>query len=376
MAPHPFVQIEGISFMQADAGSQPVAGGQRIALFDNIKGVLIILVVLGHMMHPIHNDNPVLSAAFDIIYLFHMPLFVFVSGLFAKSTYRNGRLNVNRIISFMVLGLAFQMALLAFNGDPITLGSIICFPSAPWYLIAMGWWSALTPALSALGAKAGIAASTIACLAGGLIDLEGGLFAISRTIAFLPWFALGYYTSPNTVASLKRNRLLWAPVLVAFALVAARAIDPNAFQWFFPMVYGDTPYAGSFVLGMIQKTAAMLSALIVSLAVIKLIPERRSWLSRLGTRTLQVYILHRLIRAALTFRTPFYDASALLDPVFGTFAIVVLTALTIALTSTSSLESSFNGFIRATWIQNATAAVSGLYRVLVLCCTRIYSKSL
>ncbi len=27
-------------------------GGERIALFDNIKGILIILVVLGHIAHP------------------------------------------------------------------------------------------------------------------------------------------------------------------------------------------------------------------------------------------------------------------------------------------------------------------------------------
>ena len=42
----------------------------RIALFDNIKGLLIILVVAGHFMHPVHNDNEVMSALFDIIYLF------------------------------------------------------------------------------------------------------------------------------------------------------------------------------------------------------------------------------------------------------------------------------------------------------------------
>ena len=60
----------------------------RIALFDNIKGLLIILVVAGHFMHPVHNDNEVMSALFDIIYLFHMPLFVFLSGLFAKGAYR------------------------------------------------------------------------------------------------------------------------------------------------------------------------------------------------------------------------------------------------------------------------------------------------
>ena len=41
-------------------------------------------MVVGHVAHPVHNDNPAISCLFDVIYLFHMPLFVFVSGLFAK----------------------------------------------------------------------------------------------------------------------------------------------------------------------------------------------------------------------------------------------------------------------------------------------------
>ena len=104
---------------------------KRIALFDNIKGVLIILVVAGHFMHPVHNDNLALSAAFDVIYLFHMPLFVFVSGLFAKGAYREGHLNVNRMISFLVLGLAYQAAYLAISGM-LTPQRMLLFTSAPW----------------------------------------------------------------------------------------------------------------------------------------------------------------------------------------------------------------------------------------------------
>ena len=86
--------------MQSSNATVQTSDRSRIALFDNIKALLIILVVFGHMMHPVHNDNPVLSGCLDIIYLFHMPMFVLVSGLFAKSTYRDGRLCVDRIILF------------------------------------------------------------------------------------------------------------------------------------------------------------------------------------------------------------------------------------------------------------------------------------
>lgn len=51
--------------------------------FDNIKAILIFCVVLGHV---ISNFGRTGSAAvtYDIIFSFHMPAFLFVSGYFAK----------------------------------------------------------------------------------------------------------------------------------------------------------------------------------------------------------------------------------------------------------------------------------------------------
>ena len=58
---------------------------KRNILFDNIRVVLIILVVYGHAMEPLRFDNKLFTGLYNFIYLFHMPLFVFCSGAFAKS---------------------------------------------------------------------------------------------------------------------------------------------------------------------------------------------------------------------------------------------------------------------------------------------------
>lgn len=209
-------------------------GGERIALFDNIKGILIILVVLGHIAHPIHNENPVLSAVFDIIYLFHMPLFVFMSGLFAKGAYRGGKLNVDRILSFLVLGFGFQIALALVNGAALTPARILSFTSAPWYLASMACWYALTPALSHLGPQRGLALALAVSVLWGMVDLSSGLLAISRTIAFLPCFALGYYLKPQDILRIRNWRGAACAVAIALAIAAIRVIDPDAHEWFFP----------------------------------------------------------------------------------------------------------------------------------------------
>lgn len=56
---------------------------KRLPYLDNIKGLLIILVVIGHAIQyclPTYEMN----IAFRFIYSFHMPLFFFVSGYLAN----------------------------------------------------------------------------------------------------------------------------------------------------------------------------------------------------------------------------------------------------------------------------------------------------
>lgn len=53
----------------------------RIASIDIAKGLGILLVVLGHQIDYFHADIP---GAYSFIYLFHVPLFFFLSGLFFR----------------------------------------------------------------------------------------------------------------------------------------------------------------------------------------------------------------------------------------------------------------------------------------------------
>lgn len=323
---------------------------ERVALFDNIKGVLMLLVVFGHVMHPVHNTNPVLSTCFDIIYLFHMPLFVLVSGLFAKGAYRGGKLNINRIISFLILGFAYQLAIALINGAHLSPKRLCAFTSAPWYLISMACWYALTPALKHLGVRKGMALSLVVSLAWGMVDLSSGFLSISRTFAFLPCFALGYYLTPTHVQNLRTSKLAWAAVALAIPLVLARILNKNAYAWFFPMVYGDNPYEWGELVGVLQKLTAFAIAAIMSLACLRLTPSNKSRLTTLGQRTLQVYVLHRLVRSWLTFRMPFYEIALLNDPLVGTLLIAALSLVITAVCALPIFERPFNSFLKIKWI--------------------------
>lgn len=60
---------------------------ERNLKLDNAKGILITLVVIGHMLLPIQGTTRGVTNFFYMIYAFHMPAFVFISGLLAQHIY-------------------------------------------------------------------------------------------------------------------------------------------------------------------------------------------------------------------------------------------------------------------------------------------------
>lgn len=65
---------------------------KRIAYLDAIKGLALLLVIIGHIMQKFLNfsyyprSNELIRLFYEVIYSFHMPLFMLVSGfLFYRS---------------------------------------------------------------------------------------------------------------------------------------------------------------------------------------------------------------------------------------------------------------------------------------------------
>ncbi len=50
----------------------------RSSYLDNIKGILIFLVVFTHCLF-ISQENSIINFIVDIVYMFHMPVFVFIA---------------------------------------------------------------------------------------------------------------------------------------------------------------------------------------------------------------------------------------------------------------------------------------------------------
>lgn len=154
---------------------------ERNLKLDNAKDILITLVVIGHMLLPIQGTTRGVTNFFYMIYAFHMPAFVFISGLLAQRIYTRvpkpahapaenraprhphhaanvsatqqvttvGHFNGRRWCSTLWLYLLFQFIL--FFSEIPAYGRTTRFPDflhtsgAPWYLLALLLWYLMIP---------------------------------------------------------------------------------------------------------------------------------------------------------------------------------------------------------------------------------------
>ena len=72
----------------------------RYPYWDNLKFLLIFLVVLCHFIDVKIAKNHVFKSIYLFVYSFHMPLFIFVSGLFFD---KSGKTNRQRAISYFLI---------------------------------------------------------------------------------------------------------------------------------------------------------------------------------------------------------------------------------------------------------------------------------
>lgn len=217
---------------------------ERNLKLDNAKGILITLVVIGHMLLPIQGTTRGVTNFFYMIYTFHMPAFVFISGLLAQHIYTrvpkryfNGR----RWCSTLWLYLLFQFIL--FFSEIPAYGRTTRFPDflhtsgAPWYLLALLLWYLMIPFFYAYRGKVlpgGIPYSLIAWILLTIMSLAGGylasgalaglgdFLALDRVIAFAPFFFAGYFIGPERLM-----RFLGAEQKRAAAPVAASKRAPS-----------------------------------------------------------------------------------------------------------------------------------------------------
>lgn len=275
---------------------------KRLEKWDILKFLLIFLVVLGHFIeasNPLLNDYDKFKMVLFFIYSFHMPLFIFVSGLFSKKNINEKR--YNKIFSYFLL--YFWTKIFLTIARYISTGkltfSLFNERGLPWYAIAIFFYCLITIFLKRFSRiYVLIFLIVIGCLAGLDKNLNDFL-AISRCVVYFPFFFLGYCLDPSKVADYFNKpifKIISAVIIILFVVGIFFYIDDIYFLK--RLFTGRYPYSklknwSSY--GIVLRAVCYLISAVIGAAVISLTPSKigkNGLIAKLGSRTLQTYMLH------------------------------------------------------------------------------------
>ncbi len=273
----------------------------RDPYIDNLRFFLIILVVIGHFLSQLIKIKE-LKYLYYIIHIFHMPCFVFVSGYVSKHVHKNGIFNTRKIMSLFWMFLLFKI------GNYICYGmngklNLFYVKDAPWYLLSLTFWTMLIPFFEKCNKTLVLISTILLALICGYDSSIGSFLVLSRTIVFLPFFILGFYTTKEHLDKLLNLRLrIPAILLFCGSFLLLTMIYPYV-KPFVKIVFAGSSYATIFKkywhYGAIIRLIWYGLASIFTISFLLLVPRVKLSFTVLGERTLPVYILHIFIRNRL-----------------------------------------------------------------------------
>lgn len=272
-----------------------MVGSQRNEYLDSLKFVLITLVVFGHVIES-YLSNRAFLALYNTIYLFHMPLFIFISGYFCKrDTDPKKKLrSILRLVETLIVFQLLHNLLPLFKGD-ISFIRLFASPAwTMWYLYSLIAWRLmvyLTPPQIYKEPNTLLCITITISLTGGFIPF-GGLLSIQRTLTFLPFFFIGYYfrTRQIDITQYNISKPLAICVIIT-AYIAMLIIDRNMSF----ILYGSKPYKDPVIICFLLRALQLAAGIIMGISVISVVRTLPERLNGIGRDTLFVYMYHTFL---------------------------------------------------------------------------------
>ncbi|RVX47706.1 fucose 4-O-acetylase-like acetyltransferase [Nonomuraea polychroma] len=272
----------------------PVTVTARDPFFDNAKYLAIVLVVCGHLIED-QRDAPIAHALYFYVYVFHMPLFIVLTGyLSRKFTFGAGK--ARKLIStlavpYLVFELAYSLPRLVLYGkfelsllEPYYL---------TWFLMSLFLWRLSTPVWQQL--RWPLLVALVLSLVTGMSKLPDEL-SMNRTFGLLPFYVLGLMLKPEHFQWLRRPymRLAGACVLglgLATALLVHEAVPTEWIRW----RLSNTEIGVDDLTGTAIRLGLLVAGAVLVAAFLAVTPARRTWFSGLGATTMYAYLLHGFV---------------------------------------------------------------------------------
>ncbi len=262
---------------------------QRINYYDNLKGILIILVVFAHCLYGYQSFSDV-NLVTDTIYVFHMPAFVFITGFLSKSAHSRSKEALGRLLAaYLIFNTVMMLYSLTSDGSSI---SLLTPYNSCWYLLAVIAWRAVSGWASQQ--KGIMVWSILLALTAGFFGDVTNLLSVGRIIAFYPFFLAGFLMPADKVLVKDKSVTLYVK---GFVLTVAAVVLAALFVY----RYGISDsvllmYSYSDISNLLYRTIIFSVSALFILGFCVCVPNVKiPFITKMGRNSLSVFLLHRIL---------------------------------------------------------------------------------
>lgn len=205
---------------------------ERDRSLDGLKYVLIVLVILGHCLEPNRYSNLISRDLYSVIYSFHMPLFVFLSGYFYK--FRCFSDEIKKCVPLFETCIISHFGFVFFKTGALSISKVLDFGFSPsWYLLSLIYWRVISSLLlRRVNVRALLRISIVLeVLTFVVVHYNGGILSIMRTSQFFPFFILGHFMQGNLnkIVAYKKQVIFLGVLSVIYILLFSSRLQHQCF---------------------------------------------------------------------------------------------------------------------------------------------------
>ncbi|MFF3844465.1 acyltransferase family protein [Streptomyces sp. NPDC002328] len=332
---------------------------RRDAFFDNAKYLAIVLVAVAHSWEPLKGGDRGLQAAYLVVYTFHMPAFIVISGYFSRgfdaSPGRLKRLLTGVAVPYLVFETAHSLFKRYAGHSPDQGISLLDPYYVTWFLCALFVWRLTTPLWKLIRHPLPVALC-VAMLASVSPTIGDDLDA-QRLLQFLPFFVLGLCLKPEHFQLVRRRsaRIAAVPVFAIALTFAWWAVPRMDNAWFYHRDSAQELGAPWWA-GPVMQLALFVCSLLLTACFLAWVPGRATWFTALGAGTLYGYLLHGFLLKGAEYGGLFEPAW--LHGPLGVIAVSVTVAAAVTLLCTRPVQRAFRCVVepRMEWAFKRDAA--------------------
>ncbi len=273
--------------------------------YDNIKAILVILVIYGHIGIPLAGSSTFFRDFREFITLFHMPAFLIISGHLMRKRLDSkevGKITFSYLLPYIISNFIMFLIFSYYGAVRVSgiqqSGFFNLFQPyySLWFLAALFVYSIITIILKKSNKKM-FFVIVLLLLTGFGVKIR--FLELSKILPFYVYFYVGYSVDLSKLKPFLKSKLviIVSAVLIFVSLCYAFGLENSVQNCVFSMECQYSEYDVSMlpIHPVLIRLGAVFLSIILSFSLFSIIPSRKNLFSFIGVNSISPFIMQTFL---------------------------------------------------------------------------------